>query len=85
MSTSRSSHTRKHDILFWAGLPLVRYPEVRGCPYLGGRNVDATIGWVLRRLSASQSAHYRRFHCTGINAVFFIVFHARISYFLNNP
>ena len=49
----------------------VRCPEVRGCPYVGGRNVvnacydqlGAGSSFVLGRLSASQSVHYWRFHC----------------------
>ena len=53
------------------GTRFVRCPEFRGCPYLGGRNVlkvyydrlGAGSLSVLRRLSASRSVRYRRFHC----------------------
>ena len=58
----------------YAGREFVRCPEVRDCPYLGGRIVlcydrlEAGSLSVLRRLSASRSVRYRRFRCISLVA-----------------
>ena len=65
------------------GMRFVCCPEVRGSggPYLGGRNVQKVcydrLGagslFVLRRLSASQSVHYQRFHCTTVHVLTYTI------------